>query len=89
MSARSRVERIRARLGHPVVDADGHTIEYLPAVRDDLQALAGRRAVAQLDAVLGFAQAARALSFAVALSAGVNPDFFAGTVIEAAAGVRP
>ena len=63
MSGGSRVERIRARLGHPVVDADGHTIEYLPAVRDDLQALAGRRAVEQLDAVLGFAQAARALSF--------------------------
>jgi predicted TIM-barrel fold metal-dependent hydrolase len=56
------VARIRARLGHPVIDADGHTIEYLPAVRDDLQGLAGRRAVEQLDAVLGFAQAARALS---------------------------
>jgi hypothetical protein len=26
---------------------------------------------------------------AVALWAGVNPDFFAGTVIEAAAGARP
>ncbi len=54
--------RIRARLGHPVIDADGHTIEFLPAVRDELHALAGHRAVAQLDAVLGFAQAARALS---------------------------
>ncbi len=32
-------------------------------VDHDLQALAGRRAVEQLDAVLGFAQAARALSF--------------------------
>jgi predicted TIM-barrel fold metal-dependent hydrolase len=45
-----------------VIDADGHTIEFLPAVRDDLHALAGHRAVEQLDAVLGFAQAARALS---------------------------
>lgn len=54
--------RIRARLGHPVIDADGHTIEFLPAVRDDLCTLAGKHAVAQLDAVLGFAQVARALS---------------------------
>jgi len=58
----SAVERIRARLGHPVIDADGHTLEFLPAVRDDLESLAGGVAVAQLDAVLGFAQAARALS---------------------------
>jgi predicted TIM-barrel fold metal-dependent hydrolase len=53
---------LRGRLGHPVIDADGHTVEFLPAVRDELDALAGRRAVEQLDAVLGFAQAARALS---------------------------
>jgi predicted TIM-barrel fold metal-dependent hydrolase len=56
------VDRVRARLDHPVIDADGHTIEYLPAVRDELATLAGGAAVAQLDAVLGFAQAARALS---------------------------
>ena len=56
------VAHVRARLGHPVIDADGHTIEFLPAVRDELHALAGAPAVAQLDAVLNFAQATRALS---------------------------
>ena len=34
-------EEIRARLDHPVIDADGHTIEFMPAVRDRLKDLAG------------------------------------------------
>ncbi len=53
-------DRIASRRD-PIIDADGHTIEFLPAVRDDLRTLAGGRAVAELDAVLGFAQTARAL----------------------------
>ena len=53
---------IRARLAHPVIDADGHTIEYLPAVRDALAALAGRAAVERFDLVLGFAEVARRLT---------------------------
>jgi predicted TIM-barrel fold metal-dependent hydrolase len=34
-------ERVRARLDHPVIDSDGHCIEYLPAVRDLVQEIAG------------------------------------------------
>ena len=30
------VTRIKAGLDHPVIDADGHAIEYLPLVRDIL-----------------------------------------------------
>jgi len=37
MDARS----IRAELTHPVIDADGHLIEYIPAVRDLIEADAG------------------------------------------------
>jgi predicted TIM-barrel fold metal-dependent hydrolase len=59
--AADRAARLRARLGHPVIDADGHTIEFLPAVRDELRALAGGRAVEQLDLVLDFARVTRAL----------------------------
>lgn len=33
--------RIRAQLDHPVIDADGHTIEYMPAVREHLRDIAG------------------------------------------------
>jgi hypothetical protein len=35
------VAAIRARAGHPIVDNDGHIIEYLPLVRDILVDLAG------------------------------------------------
>ena len=54
--------RIRARLSHPVIDADGHTIEFLPAVRDELRTLAGTQAAEQLDRVLDFARVSRALT---------------------------
>ena len=33
--------KIRAQLDHPVIDADGHTIEYMPAVREHLKDVAG------------------------------------------------
>jgi predicted TIM-barrel fold metal-dependent hydrolase len=46
------VERIRGRLDHPVIDSDGHLIEYLPAVRARLRELAGDRAVQGLDGLL-------------------------------------
>ncbi len=35
---------IRARLDHPIIDADGHCLEYLPVVRDYLREVAGERA---------------------------------------------
>ncbi len=38
-------ERIRANLGHPVIDSDGHLIEFLPAVMTYLEQIAGRGAV--------------------------------------------
>ena len=36
------VRRIRARLDHPIIDSDGHLIEFLPLVRDLLVDLAGK-----------------------------------------------
>lgn len=33
--------RIRAQLDHPVLDADGHTVEFMPAVREYLKDVAG------------------------------------------------
>jgi predicted TIM-barrel fold metal-dependent hydrolase len=37
--------RVRAHLDHPIVDSDGHTIEFEPAVLDVLRTLAGPRMV--------------------------------------------
>jgi len=37
----SRSEEIRARLDHPLIDSDGHTVEFLPAFRDYLKNVVG------------------------------------------------
>ena len=36
---------IRKKLNHPVIDADGHWIEFGPFVRDELRRIGGDRAV--------------------------------------------
>jgi predicted TIM-barrel fold metal-dependent hydrolase len=56
------VTRIKAGLDHPVIDSDGHAIEYLPLVRDILQAQAGDDAVAAMDVVTSSGSAVRGLS---------------------------
>lgn len=38
---KSRAAKIRARLDHPVVDADGHMLEYAPVFLDFLKQVAG------------------------------------------------
>ncbi len=37
----SKSAAVRARLDHPVIDADGHTVEFEPALLDHLKAVAG------------------------------------------------
>lgn len=54
--------RIRARLGHPVVDGDGHLVEYVPWVRDILVDLAGTDVAARFDQVVTGARVARRLA---------------------------
>ncbi len=56
-SRATRSPRIRSRLDHPIIDADGHAIEYLPLVRDILREQAGDDAVAVMDLVTGGAAA--------------------------------
>ncbi len=49
----TRSPRSGSRLDHPIIDADGHAIEYLPLVRDILREQAGDDAVAVMDLVTG------------------------------------
>jgi hypothetical protein len=56
------VTRIKAGLDHPVIDSDGHAIEYLPLVRDILRAQAGDAALAAMDLVTSAGSAVRGLS---------------------------
>ncbi len=44
--------RVREQIDHPVIDSDGHLLEYLPAVREILRDLAGGDAVAAFEAIL-------------------------------------
>jgi predicted TIM-barrel fold metal-dependent hydrolase len=41
--AASKSHEIRSRLGHPVIDSDGHTVEFVPGFYDVLRTVAGQR----------------------------------------------
>ena len=56
------VRAIKGCLDHPIIDGDGHAIEYLPLVRDILREQAGDDAVAVMDLVTGGAAASRGLT---------------------------
>ena len=45
------VEKIRGQLDHPVIDGDGHLIEYTPLVRDFLVEIAGPDIAERFDAM--------------------------------------
>jgi len=46
------VARIRRRLDHPVIDSDGHLIEFFPLVRDNIVDVAGESVAAAFDQML-------------------------------------
>src|SRR6516164_7127038 len=46
------VARIRDQLDHPIIDGDGHIIEYLPLVRDILVELGGAALADRFDLVV-------------------------------------
>jgi hypothetical protein len=37
----SKSARVRARLKHPVIDSDGHTVEFEPGLQDYIRQVAG------------------------------------------------
>ena len=41
---------LHARLNHPIIDADGHWIEYTPVMREEFRRIGGDAAVEGLDA---------------------------------------
>src|SRR5499426_1971039 len=45
----SEARQLRARLSHPVIDADGHWIEYGPVMRQEFRRIGGDAAVEALD----------------------------------------
>ena len=55
--------KLRARLSHPIVDADGHWAEYLPLMREEFKRIGGDTAVEALD--LASARIPNSLSMSV------------------------
>ena len=57
------VRKIRSRLDHPIVDGDGHLLEFMPLVLDIAAEVAGPRAAERLRAFLAGATDPRASRF--------------------------
>ena len=51
MSAHLSTAQIKARLDHPIIDADGHWIEYGPVFTEELRRVGGEDAVHGWNAV--------------------------------------
>src|SRR5437660_10779672 len=51
-SKRSKSAEIRARLGHPIIDSDGHTVEFGSLFADYLKSVAGTDATARYQAAM-------------------------------------
>ena len=51
MSAHLSAAQIKARLDHPIIDADGHWIEYGPVFIEELRRVGGEDAVQGWNAV--------------------------------------
>src|SRR6266542_1393573 len=45
----SEARRLRSRLNHPIIDADGHWIEYLPVMREEFRRIGGDAAAEALE----------------------------------------
>lgn len=56
------VVRIREQLDHPIIDNDGHIIEFLPLVRDVLADLAGESVAQQFDLVVASGRLTQSMS---------------------------
>ena len=87
--------RVRAQLAHPIVDSDGHTLEFEPAVLEVLRRVAGPGMVERYrqsagDGLLQWLLSKddfRAFTFEnpVHFWTALRPDFFEGTNVESAA----
>jgi predicted TIM-barrel fold metal-dependent hydrolase len=60
-SPSDQVASIRGRLDHPVIDSDGHLIEFLPLVRDNLVELAGESVAEAFDRMVNGGRAIHAV----------------------------
>ncbi|MEM7140794.1 MAG: amidohydrolase family protein [Actinomycetota bacterium] len=70
--AAAEIQSIRDQLDHPVVDTDGHVIEYLPWVRDLVVDIAGEDVATRFDQMVGSAPLVRQVPAELRRQAGVT-----------------
>jgi predicted TIM-barrel fold metal-dependent hydrolase len=63
---------LRERVGHPIIDADGHMVEFLPLVRDFLRELGGESLARELDRLAASAALTRSIEPAVRRAMGMS-----------------
>jgi predicted TIM-barrel fold metal-dependent hydrolase len=63
-SAQTQARKLRARLNHPIIDADGHWAEFGPLMREEFRHIGGDVAVEALDAASARVPASLAMSVA-------------------------
>jgi len=66
------VQQIRDAIDHPVIDTDGHVIEYLPWVRDLVVDIAGNDVAARFDQMVASSTAIRGVPDELRRQAGVT-----------------
>ena len=86
------VEGIRKRLDHPVIDGDGHLIEYTPLVRDFLVEEAGEEVAKRFDPLVHSSELSRPLSLEDKRAAGYARTAWwglAGNTLDRASAILP
>jgi hypothetical protein len=48
LNAQTEARALRSRLSHPIIDADGHWLEYSPVMREEFRRIGGDAAVEAL-----------------------------------------
>ncbi len=63
MNAHASAAEIRGRLDHPVIDADGHLIEFVPLLRDYVLEIGGSDLAARFDQLVNSSRVTRQLDW--------------------------
>ena len=78
MSAHLSAAQIKARLDHPIIDADGHWIEYGPVFTEELRRVGGEDAVEGWNAVRNGTRGALSMSVEERLRRRISQEAFWG-----------
>ena len=71
-STARKIAALRSHIDHPIIDADGHLVEFIPAVRDRVVEEGGESLASDFDMFFSADQLARTLDVATRRSLGLH-----------------